>query len=97
MSERYFALACLLLPVLTHLMILNDEDDYKTLSQHKIRPMYFVCASVGQSGQVKYACPVIEVRRIDGRGSCGSRDLLYGDSIALIGVCRSKMLKSAEF
>ena len=61
------------------------------LSQHNST------SSVGQSGPFKYACLVIEARPIDWSGSQGSRDLLYGDSIALIGVCRSKMLKSTEF
>ena len=64
------------------------------LSQHKSG---LCTSSVGQSGPFKYACLVIEARPIDWNGSQGSYDLLYGDSIALIGVCRSKMLKSAEF
>ena len=64
------------------------------LSQHKSG---LSTSSVGQSGPFKYACLVIETRSIDWSGSQGSHDLLYGNSIALIGVCRSKMLKSAEF
>ena len=64
------------------------------LSQHKSG---LSTSSVGQSGPFKYACLVIEARPIDWSGSQGSHDLLYGDSIALIGVYMSKMLKSAEF
>ena len=57
-----------------------------------------LCTSfVGQSGPFKYASLVIEVRPIDWDRFQGSYSLLDGDSIALIGVCRSKMLKSAEF
>ena len=47
---------------------------------------------MGQSGPFKYACPVNEVRPIDWSESQGSYSLLYGDSVALTGVCRSKML-----
>ena len=53
-----------------------------------------LCTSfVGRSGPFKYACPVIEVPLIEWDRSQGSYGLLYGASVALIGVCRSTLLK----
>ena len=60
-------------------------------TKHSHNTKSSVCTSfVGQSGPFKYASLVIEVPLIDCVRSRGSYSLLYGDSIALIGACRSK-------
>ena len=64
----------------------------KMTTKHSHNTKSGLCTlSVGQIGHIKYAYPVIELRPNDWSGSRGSCDLLYGDSIALISVCRSKM------